>query len=89
MHAAGDPVVSLERPRFSVDGSVVYPNFNHGVYMAQYLATLVGPGARVAVVGGPDVVDDVELMIGLLHGIEIVRADQGQRPGGPEVQEHH
>ena len=69
--AAAIPVVSLERPRFDVDGSVVYPNFNHGVYMAEYLATLVRPGARVAVVGGPDVVDDIELMLGLLHGIEI------------------
>jgi ABC-type sugar transport system substrate-binding protein len=67
----GVPVVSLERPRFAVDGSVVYPNFNHGVYMAEHLATLVPPGARVAVVGGPDVVDDIELMIGLLHGIKI------------------
>ncbi len=65
----GMPVVSMERPRFGVDGSVVYPNFNHGVYMAEYLATLVPRGARVAVVGGPDVVDDIELMAGLLHGI--------------------
>ena len=63
------PVVSLERPRFAVDGSVVYPNFNHGVYMAEYLATLLPPGGRVAVVGGPDVVDDIELMAGLLHGL--------------------
>ena len=67
----GVPVVSLERPRFAVDGSVVYPNFNPGVYMAEHLATLVPPGARVAVIGGPDVVDDIELMIGLLHGIRI------------------
>jgi ABC-type sugar transport system substrate-binding protein len=66
----GVPVVSMERPRFDVDGSVVYPNFNHGVYMAEYLATLVPLGARVAVVGGPDVVDDIELMAGLLHGVE-------------------
>jgi ABC-type sugar transport system substrate-binding protein len=79
----GIPVVSLERPRFSVDGSVVYPNFNHGVYMAQYLATLVGPGARVAVVGGPDVVDDVELMIGLLHGIEIAGLTRVNDPEDP------
>jgi ABC-type sugar transport system substrate-binding protein len=63
-------VVSLERPHFEVDASVVYPNFNHGVYMAEYLATLVRPGGRVAVVGGPDVVDDIELMKGLLHGVE-------------------
>jgi ABC-type sugar transport system substrate-binding protein len=67
----GVPVVSLERPRFAVDGSVVYPNFNHGVYMAEYLATLVPPSARVAVVGGPDVVDDIELMAGLLHGLRL------------------
>ena len=66
----GVRVVSMERPRFEVDGSVVYPNFNHGVYMAEHLATLVRPGGRVAVVGGPDVVDDIELMTGLLHGIE-------------------
>lgn len=79
----GIPVVSLERPRFSVDGSVVYPNFNHGVYMAQYLATLVGPGARVAVVGGPDVVDDIELMIGLLHGIEIAGLTRVNDPEDP------
>jgi ABC-type sugar transport system substrate-binding protein len=68
--AAGIPVVTLERPQFPVDASVVYPNFNHGVYMSEYLATLLPPGARVAVVGGPDVVDDIELMLGLLHGLD-------------------
>jgi ABC-type sugar transport system substrate-binding protein len=66
----GVPVVSLERPRFDVDACVVYPNFNHGVYMAQYLATLLPPGARVAVVGGPDVVDDIELLLGIRHGLD-------------------
>jgi len=84
-HARGNgvPVVSLERPRFAVDGSVVYPNFNHGVYMAEHLATLVPPGARVAVVGGPDVVDDIELMIGLLHGIEISGLTRVNDPEDP------
>ena len=65
----GIPVVSLERPRFAVDASVVYPNFNHGVYMAEYLASLLPPGGRVAVVGGPDVVDDIELLLGIRHGL--------------------
>jgi len=65
----GVPVVSLERPRFAVDASVVYPNFNHGVYMAEYLASLLPAGARVAVVGGPDVVDDIELLLGIRHGL--------------------
>jgi ABC-type sugar transport system substrate-binding protein len=66
-----------------VDGSVVYPNFNHGVYMAEYLATLVRPGARVAVVGAPDVVDDIELMLGLLHGIEISGLTRVNDPEDP------
>src|SRR5258708_16876510 len=79
----GMPVVSMERPRFGVDGSVVYPNFNHGVYMAEYLATLVPRGARVAVVGGPDVVDDIELMAGLLHGIGRTRMTRGNDPEDP------
>jgi ABC-type sugar transport system substrate-binding protein len=79
----GVPVVSLERPRFAVDGSVVYPNFNHGVYMAEYLATLLPPGGRVAVVGGPDVVDDIELMAGLLHGLKICGLTRVNNPEDP------
>ena len=42
---AGIPVITLERPRYPVDASVVYPNFNHGVYMAEYLGTIVGTAA--------------------------------------------
>ncbi|HKR69757.1 MAG TPA: substrate-binding domain-containing protein [Streptosporangiaceae bacterium] len=64
------PVISLERPRFSVDASVIYPNFNHGVYMAEHLASLLPAGARVGVVGGPDVVDDIELLLGIRHGLD-------------------
>ena len=69
--AAGIPVFAMERPRYDVDASVVFPNFNHGVYMAEHLATLVPQGARVGLIGGPDVVDDIELMLGLRHGLEI------------------
>ena len=32
--------------------------------------TLLPPGARVAVVGGPDVVDDIELLLGIRHGLD-------------------
>ncbi len=67
----GIKVVTLEKPRFPVDASVVYPNFNHGVYMAEHLATLLPQGAPVALMGGPDVVDDIELMAGLVHGLKI------------------
>src|ERR1022692_3138596 len=65
----GVPVVSFERPRFAVDASVVYPNFNQGTSMAEYLATLLPAGGGVAVVGGPDVVDDIELLLGIVHGL--------------------
>jgi ABC-type sugar transport system substrate-binding protein len=67
--ARGVRVVSFERPRYPVEASVVYPNFNHGVYMMEYLADLLPPGGRVAVVGGPDVIDDIELLAGIRHGL--------------------
>ena len=67
--AQGVKVVSFERPRYPVDASVVYPNFNQGVYMMEYLADLLPPGGRVAVVGGPDVIDDIELLAGIRHGL--------------------
>jgi ABC-type sugar transport system substrate-binding protein len=69
--ANGIPVITMERPRFAVDASIVYPNFNHGAYMSEYLAALLPPDPRVAVVGGPDVVDDNELMAGLLYGLKV------------------
>jgi len=81
--AAGIPVITLERPQFDVDASVVYPNFNHGVYMSEYLATLLPPKARVAVVGGPDVVDDIELMLGLLHGLDTAGLTRVNDPEDP------
>lgn len=79
----GIPVITLERPRFHVDACVVYPNFNHGVYMAEHLASLLPPSARVAVVGGPDVVDDIELMLGLLHGLQITGLTRVNDPEDP------
>ena len=65
----GIPVFSFERPRYPVDASLVYANFNHGVYMAEYLASLLPVGARVAIIGGPEVIDDIELVTGIVHGV--------------------
>jgi ABC-type sugar transport system substrate-binding protein len=65
----GVRVVCLERPRFNVDASVVLPNFNHGVYLAEYLSTLIPRQARVGVIGGPGTADDDELVVGILHGL--------------------
>lgn len=66
------PVFSFTRPNYPINGSVIYPNFNHGVLMTEHLAKLLPPGADIAVIGGPDVVDDSELTIGLVHGANVV-----------------
>jgi ABC-type sugar transport system substrate-binding protein len=65
----GVVVLTFERPRFPVNGSLVYPNFNQGVYMAEELAAALAPGARVAVIGGPKIIDDEELLAGIVHGV--------------------
>jgi len=66
----GIQVFSFERPRFAVDGSLVYPNFNQGTYMAEHLADRLQPGAAVAVVGGPKIIDDDELVAGIVNGVD-------------------
>jgi ABC-type sugar transport system substrate-binding protein len=68
--AAGLPVFSFERPRFAVDGSLVYPNFNQGTYIAEHLADRLEPHAAVAIVGGPKIIDDDELVAGLVNGVD-------------------
>jgi ABC-type sugar transport system substrate-binding protein len=96
--AAGIPVFSFERPRFPVDGSLVYPNFNQGVLMAEHLADRLAPGATVAVIGGPKIIDDDELVAGIVAGVDrsglnrvndptedLYRNQTDLRPGGAEV----
>lgn len=68
--AAGVPVFSFEKPHFPVAGSIVYPNFNHGVYLAEHLAAHLPAGARVGIVGGPKIIDDDELVAGIIHGTD-------------------
>ena len=85
--AAGVPVFTLERPHFAVDGCVVYPNFNHGTYMAEHLATLLPAGAEVGVIGGPDVVDDIELLLGIQHGLRAAGPHRRQRSVRSALQE--
>jgi ABC-type sugar transport system substrate-binding protein len=96
--AAGVPVFSFERPRFPVDGSLVYPNFNQGAYMAEHLADRLPPGATVAVIGGPKIIDDDELVAGIVAGVDRsglnrvndptedrYRNETDLRPGGRET----
>ena len=67
--AAGIAVFSFVRPHYPVNASVVYPNFNHGVFMAEHLASLLPAGAGVGVIGGPDTVDDTEEVAGLVFAL--------------------
>ncbi len=68
--AAGIPVFSFVRPRYAVNAAVVYPNFNHGVFMAEYLASVLPPDSGVGVIGGPDTVDDAEEVAGLVYALQ-------------------
>lgn len=63
----GVPVFSFVRPLFPVNGAVLYPNFNHGVLMGEWLAERLPEGARVGIIGGPDTPDDAEEVLGLAH----------------------
>jgi ABC-type sugar transport system substrate-binding protein len=67
----GVPVFSFTRPHYRVNGSVIYPNFNHGLLMAEHMAKLVPAGSDVAVIGGPDTVDDTEGCLGIAHGAKL------------------
>ena len=80
---AGMPVFSFTRPLYRVNGSVIYPNFNHGILMSEHMATLVPPGSDVAVLGGPDSVDDVEECIGIIHGAKVVGLNVVNDPYDP------
>ena len=81
--ARGIPVVTMERPHFPVSASVVLPNFNQGVYMAEHLATLVAPGADVAVIGGPRSIDDSELVCGITYALAATGLHLLNDPGSP------
>ncbi|MGE0822754.1 MAG: sugar ABC transporter substrate-binding protein [Candidatus Binatia bacterium] len=68
--SAGIPVFSFVRPRYPVNASVVYPNFNQGVFMAEYLASMLPADSGVGVIGGPDTVDDAEEVAGLVYALK-------------------
>jgi len=67
---AGIPVFTFVRPHYAVNASVVYPNFNHGVFMAEHLVSLLPSGSGVAVIGGPQSVDDAEEVAGLVFALK-------------------
>ena len=68
--AAGIPVFTFVRPHYPVNASVIYPNFNQGVFMAEHLVSLLAPNSGVAVIGGPHSVDDAEEVAGLVFALQ-------------------
>src|SRR5882757_8001956 len=62
-------VCSFIRPPYPIDGSVVIPAFDQGMRMAESMAAALAPGARVCVIPGPGVPEEVEEMIGVAHGL--------------------
>jgi ABC-type sugar transport system substrate-binding protein len=67
--AAGIPVFTFVRPYYPVNASVIYPNFNQGVLMTEHLVSLLAAGSGVAVIGGPQSVDDTEEVAGVMFAL--------------------
>jgi ABC-type sugar transport system substrate-binding protein len=66
--AQGIPVVAIHKPAYRVNATVVVPNYHHGVVLAQALARAVPSGARTAILGGPEILDDIEMVRGAVSG---------------------
>jgi ribose transport system substrate-binding protein len=81
---AGVPVVALHKPSYPVTASICVPNFYHGLYLTQYLARQLGDRPRVAIVGGPPILDDEELVTGLLEGARRCGFQLQNDPHAPE-----
>jgi hypothetical protein len=77
------PVFSFTRPLYRVNGSVIYPNFNHGLLMVEHMAKLVPAGSKVGVIGGPDTVDDIEECLGIVHASKLVGLEVVNDPYDP------
>lgn len=65
--SAGVPVFTFARAPFEVDAALTYPNFNHGVYMTEWYSTILPKNGSIAVIGGPVVTDDQEMLAGIQH----------------------
>ena len=66
--AAGVAVVAIHKPCYPVNATLVVPNYHHGVVLAQALARALPRGARAAILGGPDILDDIEMVRGAVAG---------------------
>src|ERR1051325_2039439 len=72
------PVLTIHRPAYPVSAAIMVPNYHQGVVLGQALARAVsgsasegaGKAARVAILGGPHILDDIELVGGAIDGVQ-------------------
>ncbi|MEO1404525.1 MAG: substrate-binding domain-containing protein [Cyanobacteria bacterium J06635_1] len=64
------PVITLHKAAFPVTATVAMPNFYHGIFLTQFLARHVEENANVVIMGGPPILDDSELVEGLIAGTQ-------------------
>lgn len=67
---ANIPVFTIARTDFPVNGSLVYPGFQQGMFMMRHLLGLLPAGSRIGIVGGPNVLTDAEELAGLVFALE-------------------
>lgn len=69
----GVRVVTIHHTAAAVDATLVVPNFAHGVILANALAQALNERTmppRLAMVGPPDILDDLELTAGVIFGLQ-------------------
>jgi ABC-type sugar transport system substrate-binding protein len=64
------PVFSICRPNYPVNAALVYPGFNQGLFMMNYLTSLLPAGSMIGIIGGPKSVSDSEEVAGLVYGLK-------------------
>lgn len=77
------PVIAIHKPVFPVTATIAVPNFYHGLFLTQFLARSIGEDARVAIIGGPPILDDDEMVEGLLEGAKRCKFNLLNDPHNP------
>jgi len=81
---AGIAVFSIARPRYPVNASLSYPGFNQGVFMMDYLTSLLPPNSDIGIIGGPHALTDTEEVTGLVYSVRRSRCNLVNDPFLPE-----
>jgi ABC-type sugar transport system substrate-binding protein len=66
---AGIAVFSIARPTYPVNASLSYPGFSQGVFMMDYLTSLLPAGSVIGIIGGPRALTDAEEVAGLVFSV--------------------